>query len=261
MSYSEYANQGQAQLMTLLKEKLAASLWKEANQLTKVLMLKTSSRKDGDYLYLDIDSFPEKEIQEIDRLWLDHSGSYFGFSAQKAIYNRENYQQFITNVGWYKGDSWLNYDDLFSWESALKGHLPYCGWYFWQGVYAPSTSTHLSSSHKHSHQPHYHAPHRHDSGGGAAGAAGLAAAALAAAPWVIGAAAVGGAGYLIYREVTKDERKRKERLEREEEERKERQQRLEAENKVEKNIGALLALVNQNTTETKTITIRRGKYI
>lgn len=80
MSYSEYADQGQAQLMTFLKEKLAASQWKEADQLTKVLMIKTSSRKDGDYLYLDIDSFPDKEIKEIDRLWLDHSGSYCAVS-------------------------------------------------------------------------------------------------------------------------------------------------------------------------------------
>ncbi|MEK0195747.1 GUN4 domain-containing protein [Microcoleus anatoxicus] len=242
LDYGGYVNQGQAQLMTWLKEKLAANEWKKANELTKVLMLKISSRKDGDYLYLDIDNCPDKEIKEIDQLWLDHTGDYFGFSAQKDIYNRGNYQQFITNVGWYEGDSWLNYDDLFYWKTALKGHLPYCGWYFWQRVYAPSTSSHLSN-HKHSHQPHYHAPHRHDSGGGAAGAAAMGAAALAAAPWVIGAAAVGGAGYLIYREVTKDERKRKERLEREEAERKERQKRLEEENKVEKNIGALLALV------------------
>lgn len=242
MSYTTYADRGQAQLMTLLKEKLAANEWKEANKLTKVLMLKISCRKNGDYLYLDIDNCPNKEIKEIDRLWLDHSGSYFGFSAQKAIYNRENYQQFITNVGWYKGESWLSYDDLFYWETALKGHLPYCGWYFWQGVYAPSNSSHLSN-HKHSHQPHYHVPHRHNSGEGAAGAAAMGAAAIAAAPWVIGAAAVAGAGYLIYREATKDERKRKERLETEEAERKERQKRLEEENKVEKNIGALLALV------------------
>ncbi len=242
MSYSEYADQGQAQLMTLLKEKLAANLWKEADQLTKVLMLKISSRKDGSYLYLDIDNCLDKEIKEIDQLWLDRS-SHFGFSTQKDIYNRENYQQFITNVGWYKGDSWLSYDDIFFWEgNGPRGHLPYCGWYFWQRVYAPSTSSHLSN-HKHSHQPHYHAPHRHNSGEGALGAAGLGAAPRAAAPWVIGAAAVGGAGYLIYREVTKDERKRKERLEREEAERKERQKRLEEENKVKKNIGALLALV------------------
>lgn len=241
MSYSTYAERSQAQLMTLLKEKLAANEWKEANKLTKVLMLKISSRKDGSYLYLDIDNCPDKEIKEIDQLWLDRS-SLFGFSTQKDIYNRENYQQFITKVGWYKEDSWLSYDDIFFWETAPKGHLPYCGWHFWQGVYAPSTSSHLSN-HKHSHQPHYHAPHRHNSGEGAAGAAAMGAAALAAAPWLIGAAAVGGAAYLIHREVTKDERKRKERLEREEAERKERQKRLEDENKVEKNIGTLLALV------------------
>jgi len=231
----------QAELTTLLKEKLAAKKWGEANRLTKALMLKISSKYgDWAYLYLDIDKFPKREIKEIDQLWLDHSGSYFGFSAQKEIYNRGNYQQFITNVGWYKADSWLSYKDLFSWEgNGLKGHLPYCGWHFWKGV--PS---HLSNN-SHFHQPHYHhAPHGHNSGGDALGAAaGLGAAALAFGPLLIGAAALGGAAYLIHQEVTKDERKRKERLEKEEEERQERQQRLEAENKVEKNIGALLALV------------------
>jgi len=228
MSYSEYANQGQAQLMTLLKEKLAASQWKEADQLTKVLMIKISSREYGRRLYLDIDNCPDKEIKEIDQLWLDRS-PHFGFSTQKDIYNRGNYQQFITNVGWYKGDSWLSYDDLFYWEgNGPEGHLPYCGWHFWQaveGVLILSTSSHLSND-SHFHQPHYHhAPHGHNSGGGAAGAAALGAAALALAPWLIGAAVLGGAAYVI-QELAKD-----------------RQKRLEAENKVQKNIGTLLALV------------------
>jgi hypothetical protein len=218
----------------LLKEKLAAKQWKEAAQLTKLLMLKISSRYgDGGYLYLDVDKFTKIKIKEIDQLWLDHTGSYFGFSAQKEIYNRGNYQQFITNVGWYKADSWLSYDDLFYWEgNGLKGHLPYCGRHFWHGV-----SSHLSND-RHFHQPHYHhAPHGHGSGqGGLSG--GLALGGLAfALPWVAAAAAVTTAGYLIYREVTKEEREEKERLEREEKKR-------EKENEVQKNIGTLLALVN-----------------
>ena len=232
--YLAYLGSDQDQLMASLKEKLAANSWKEADQLTRLLMFKISSKSNFEYLYLDINNFPDKEIKEIDRLWRDSSNSYFGFSAQKAIYNQGNYQQFIRNVGWYKGDSWLNYDDLFSWETALKGHLPYCGWHFWHGVFRGEMP----------HQTHYHhAPHGHNSGGGAAGAAALGVAALAALPWVIGAAAVGGTGYLIYREVTKDERKRKERLEKEEAERQQRQKRLEYENEVEKNIATLLALV------------------
>lgn len=226
MWYSAYENKSKAQLMTLLKEKLAESQWKEADQLTQALMLKISSRKYGKYLYVDIDNCPDKEIKEIDQLWLDRS-SHFGFSTQKEIYNRGNYQQFITNVGWYKGDSWLSYDDLFYWEgNGPKGHLPYCGWHFWQVVFTFSTSSHLSND-SHFHQPHYHhAPHGHNSGGDALGAAaGLGAAAIALAPWILGVAAVGGAAYVI-QELAKD-----------------RQKRLEAENEVQKNIGALLALV------------------
>ena len=232
--YLAYLGSDQDQLMASLKEKLAANSWKEADQLTRLLMFKISSKRYFEHLHLDINNFPDKEIKDIDRLWRDSSNSYFGFSAQKAIYNQGNYQQFITNIGWYKGDSWLNYDDLFYWETALKGHLPYCGWHFWHDVFTGEMP----------HQTHYHhAPHGHGSGQGVvAGGLGLGGLALAL-PWVAAAAAATTAGYLIYREVTKEEREEKERLEREEVERQQRQKRLEYENEVEKNIGTLLALV------------------
>ncbi|MEG4026992.1 MULTISPECIES: GUN4 domain-containing protein [unclassified Microcoleus] len=226
--YLSFMGRNQDELMTSLKERLAANSWKEADELTRALMFKISSKQYYEYLHLDVDNLSAQKINEIDRLWRDSSNSYFGFSAQKAIYNQGNYQQFIRNVGWYKGDYWLNYDDLFSWETALKGHLPYCGWHFWQAL---CTGEML-------HQTHYHhAPHGHGSGQGGL-SSGLALGGLALAlPWVAAAAAATTAGYLIYREVTKEEREEKERLKREEEKR-------EKENKVQKNIATLLALVN-----------------
>ncbi|HLO86269.1 MAG TPA: GUN4 domain-containing protein [Nostocaceae cyanobacterium] len=245
MNYSDYADKGQTQVMTLLKEKLSAEQWREADDLTKIIMLKNSNHKDGNYLSLDVENLPVEFIKEIDRLWQTHSNYHFGFSVQKRILKYRNYSDFITNVGWHKGDLWLSYSDLCFSTAAPEGHLPYCGWNFWQAVYVGSSSSHSSSLHQtHSHRPHYHAPHRHNSGesSGGAGAA-IGAAALAAAPWLIGAAVVGGAGYLIYREATKGERKRKERLEREEQERQEKQRRLEEENRVQKNIESLLCLL------------------
>ncbi len=59
------------------------------------------------------------------------------------------------------------------------------------------TSGSAVSNHKHSHQPHYHAPHRHDSGQGG-GAAALGAGLVAVVPPLLAAAALAGAGYLIY---------------------------------------------------------------
>lgn len=253
MNYSDYADKGQAQVMTLLKERLSAKQWREADELTKIIMLKISNNKDGSYLSLNIDSFPGDVIEEIDELWQDHSNYHFGFSAQKKKFRAKNYPDFISEIGWYKGDSWLSYSNLSFAETAPKGHLPYCGWHFWQAVYTGSSSSHQTHN-WHSHQPHYHPIHRpnqhSNDSAGAASVAAMGAAAMAAAPWLIGAAAVGGAGYLIYREATKGERKRKERLEKEEQERQEKQRqleaekiRLEAENRVQKNIESLLALV------------------
>ncbi|MCL1464317.1 GUN4 domain-containing protein [Argonema galeatum] len=253
---SEYLGKNQAQLKALLKEKLTAKDWKEANNLTRVLMMEISCLFDDDgYIYINIDKFPAKELNEIDRLWRQYSNSHFGFSVQKTIYKRESYQQFITNVGWYKGGSWSALS--FS-ETAPKGHLPYCGWYFWQGKRSLAHSLmkrHSSLSHQgHFHQPHPHPPHQHSSDG-AAGAAGAGILGLLtpAAPFILGAAAIAGAGYLIHRAATKEERERKERLEREEMERKQRQKQLEEENKVQKNIGTLFGLVDDNTPKKTSI--------
>ncbi len=248
MNYSDYAGQGQAQVMNALKEKLSENKWREADELTKILMIKTSTQKNGNYISLDLSNLPIDLLEEIDELWKKHSNSYFGFSVQKKILNREKYFDFIKNVGWHKEDSWLSYADLFVWETVSKGHLPYCGSHFWKPIYIGSSSSSNSFSlhQNHFHQSHYHPyhpPHRQSHSGDNAAGAAMAAAAMTAAPWLIGAAVVGVAGYLIYREVTKDERKRKERLEREEEERQEKERRLEEENQIQKNIESLLALL------------------
>ncbi|MDJ0516211.1 MAG: GUN4 domain-containing protein [Trichodesmium sp. MO_231.B1] len=254
MNYSDYADKGQAQVMSLLKEKLSAKQWREADELTKILMLKTSNKKKGSYLSLNIDDFPNDVLAEIDWLWRMHSLYRFGFSVQKDIFNSKSYSGFISKVGWHKEDSWLSYSDLSFTENAPKGHLPYCGWHFWQSVYVNkgSSSKGSSSSHKtHFHRPHYHPPHRSHShsDNNAGAAAGFGALAAAAAPWLIGAAVVGGAGYLVYREATKGERRKKERLEKERQEQEkeqrlleEKQRLLEEENRIEQNIGSLLAL-------------------
>lgn len=253
MNYTDYATQGQTQLMTLLEKKLSAKEWQEADQLTKFIMIKTSNRKnekDEDYVSLDINNFPNGVLHEIDDLWQEYSDDHFGFTSQKRILRSRNYQDFITNVGWYKKDSWSDYSSLSFVEKAPKGHLPYCGSHFWEKVraipYVPSSYTH--------HTPHYHAPHSiggHKSGGEGVIAAGtLGATLVAAVPWVLGVAAVAGAGYFIYRAATKEEREERERLERIEAQKRETQQKLEEqkrkleeENKLQKNIESLLSLV------------------
>ena len=222
---------------SLLKSELSAQRWQGANYYTRSLvsvMFLTS---------INIEESSATKLREIDRLWREYSNDRFGFSVQKAIYQRGsyNYQQFIADVGWYKSGSWLS--PSFK-ETAPKGHLPYCGDSFWK---PPSSMMHLGSSHQ-SHLPHAHPhpPHRHSQDGDAAGAAagaGLLGLLSPAAPFILGAAAAAGVGYLIYHVATKDERERKERLEQEESDRRRAQRQLEENQKIQKNIETLLSLI------------------
>ncbi|HAJ58979.1 MAG TPA: hypothetical protein DCP31_06720 [Cyanobacteria bacterium UBA8543] len=244
MDFKDYAALGQAQVMALLEEKLAAKEWKKADEVTKALMLKLSSRKEGICLYVDIKNFPSQDLHAIDILWQRYSNKHFGFSVQKRIWQQNNYENFIKQVGWRVGDSWSDYDELNFSLSAPVGHLPYCGLHFWNGVWnGELLSSKLSHSHSsHIHRPHYHVPHnRHSNGGETAGAA-VGAAILAAAPWVLGAAAVAGAGYFIYRAATKEERERKKKQEQERERQEQERQRLQKEKEIQDNIEALLSL-------------------
>lgn len=236
MDYRDYIDRDQEEIMNILKEKLSENEWREADEITKFLMIKDSTYKDGNYVSLDIKKLSFSLVEEIDKLWRKNSNCYFGFSVQKEIFQRKDYSDFLKKVKWHQEDSWLSYEDLFVWDKACKGHLPYFGLHFWKPIWY---TTDIILSRNHVHQPHYHPPHQHGSND-AATAASIAAGAIAVAPYLIAAAAVGGAGYLIYREVTKDERKRKEQLEREEQEREEQERRLEEDKRVKKNIKSLL---------------------
>lgn len=249
---------------------LSAQRWSFANNSTRDLLFQTSSyilnkgsHTQDEKKIIDIEKIPATKLREIDRLWREYSNGRFGFSVQKAIYYRRgsyNYQQFIADVGWYKSGSWLS--PSFE-ETAPKGHLPYCGYSFWQPdsfPISPIALRFLGSSHQsHLSHAHPHLPHRHSQDGDAAGAAagaGLLGLLSPAAPVILGAAAAAGVGYLIYHVATKDERERKERLEQEErnkrleqEERnriaaqQEAQRQLEKNQNIQKNIETLLSLI------------------
>lgn len=118
-----------------LKKELAAKDWQKADEATKDLMLKVSRRQEAGCLTPeDIENFPLQDIRAIDKLWVKHSDGRFGFSVQKRILQKKNYEDLIEDVGWRMDDSWSEYKNLNFTLAAPKGHFPYCGVHFWKPV-------------------------------------------------------------------------------------------------------------------------------
>jgi serine/threonine protein kinase len=118
---------------TNLRDLLAAGKWKEADQETLKVMLKAARReKEGYFTQESIDNFPCDDLRTIDQLWVKYSQGRFGFSVQKKIWlecgGKVDYDhecKLGDRVGWRKGGSWLNYDDLTFNKQAQEGHLPF----------------------------------------------------------------------------------------------------------------------------------------
>ena len=126
-----------------LQKLLAAEKWKEADHETFWVMKKAAGLKKGGYLNeKSIDNIPCDDLRMIDELWVKYSNGHFGFSVQKKIWldcggKVENYEtecKLGDRVGWRKGGSWLNYDDLTFNKQAPKGHLPVGvgSWEWWR---------------------------------------------------------------------------------------------------------------------------------
>jgi hypothetical protein len=118
-------------LRDLLKEKK----WRESDEETLKVMLKATNRES----WLNSDSlkdFPSKDLKTIDSMWVSASDGQFGFSVQKKIweecgsptsYNKE-WVKFCNLVGWYKGEIWLDYQELkFTLDNSYQGELPLAG--------------------------------------------------------------------------------------------------------------------------------------
>lgn len=139
-----------------LEALLASKQWREADLETAQLFLVLGGQEEAGYLSeSDLYHLPCKPLAYIDKLWLDASEGRFGFSVQKEIYqalggkkflNKQVWQTFGEEVGWYKNDAWLQYDALDFSELAPLGHLPVMGdgkvWFVggWEGNYRAFSS-------------------------------------------------------------------------------------------------------------------------
>ncbi|MDB9496343.1 GUN4 domain-containing protein [Spirulina major CS-329] len=110
-----------------LRKLLAAQRFKEADQETWRMMLWVAAREnEGWFRNEDIEQFPCRDLQTIDRLWVQHSNGRFGFSVQKRIYNEvgKDFVKLADRVGWRRGEEWLKYEDYKFELRAPVGHLP-----------------------------------------------------------------------------------------------------------------------------------------
>jgi len=197
-----------------LREYLGQRDWQNADLQTKWVLVEAAGKDSGYITPDEIKEIPVDTLIDIDKLW-SNADYRFGFKKQFSLFSQYGYDDFVQRVGWRNNGYWKSYDDLFK-SSFSEGQLPYLGKFFWERYLSKpisSTSSHTSLP---SHRPHYpHQPHRGGHGGDAgAGLAALGTLAAAAAPWlIVGAAAVGG--YMLYRNLTKDEREKQEKAEQE----------------------------------------------
>lgn len=116
-----------------LQELLAVGKWKEANEETRIVMLKIAGLiKQGYFQLKDIEQFPSQDLYTIDQLWLTSSNGQFGFSVQKDIWQsvKEDWHKFGIRVKWaedeneYQVFKWISKDNLIFSLKAPQGHLP-----------------------------------------------------------------------------------------------------------------------------------------
>ena len=112
-----------------LQNLLALAQWKEANKLTRKIILEVVKReKEGWLTDEQLLNFPWEVLETINQLWLKHSDGYFGFSVQKQIFNEcgKDIKVFGENIGWYINRNWISTNQVnYSLKDAKKGHLPW----------------------------------------------------------------------------------------------------------------------------------------
>jgi hypothetical protein len=127
----------------LLNRYLQNGQWKEADQETYRLMIRSVGKEVGQFFTLEeLKTFPCRDLQIIDQLWVTHSKGRFGFSVQKQLWvevggkldfgedvkaARDAYQKMSDRNGWRVNNQFISYDEVTYDTSAPDAHLPFCG--------------------------------------------------------------------------------------------------------------------------------------
>lgn len=133
-----------------LEKLLRNKQWREANELTENLLLKSAALTSQGYLDMqEIEFLPSEDLRTIDRLWIYYSDGKFGFSVQKELWlqcggkiyewNYEVWKEFGEKVGWYdsSNDQWLTYSQFMknteNGQNALSKSIPCIFGGVWMG--------------------------------------------------------------------------------------------------------------------------------
>lgn len=114
-----------------LQDLLIHKKFQEADKLTQDILCKLTPLNKNNkrkWLYFtDIPLIPSHDLLILDLLWKVYSNGKFGFSIQKRIWEKQNYNwnKFLNQVGWIQDDIMKRYPQEFTWTiNAPKGHLP-----------------------------------------------------------------------------------------------------------------------------------------
>ncbi len=118
-----------------LRDLLAANQWEEADQETKLMMLKVANiEQQAKFEPEDFHNLACEYLRGIDKLWLKYSKGHFGFTVQKRIFEKiggkpgvddyKSYCRFGEEVGWLVKNHWLSERNFKFSLNAPAGHLP-----------------------------------------------------------------------------------------------------------------------------------------
>ncbi len=125
-----------------LQRLLAAQQWQAADQETRAALLKLYHLNVEAQLQTEqIRDLPCTDLRLIDQLWTKYSRGRFGFSVQKAIWQKYDrrfwnkadvWQAFADRVGWrthnlFVDNHWKRYNEITFNLNAPAGHLPFLG--------------------------------------------------------------------------------------------------------------------------------------
>ncbi|ARV63338.1 serine/threonine protein kinase [Nostocales cyanobacterium HT-58-2] len=103
---------------------LAAGKWKQADEETKAILLKVSSRETKGYLNNEaILKFPCQDLLTINQLWVKYSNGRFGFSVQKHIW-----QSVGGKPGEFNGEHWIRFGERVGWRSTRHHQILLASW-------------------------------------------------------------------------------------------------------------------------------------
>jgi GUN4-like/TIR domain len=138
---------------THLRDLLKAGQWKQADQETADLLLRTIGRESWSRVkFKDLSNFPCMELRELARLWEKYSAGKWGFSIQTRIWQDcgsptiygDDWIRFGDRIGWRKDGNWVDSSALiFDLADASVGELPSRPPYWGGGVGGVNWGAHL----------------------------------------------------------------------------------------------------------------------